>query len=284
MKVKDTINIKDPKYLREKDLASLDHYVYHGADYTLVENLLNPFWTWFASFFPSWMAPNMITLIGLIINVVSSIAVLIHDPTLEGKAPSIYYIIASISLITYLNFDCADGKQARRLQASSPLGQLFDHGCDAVNEVFILLVLASACGTGYTYHTCLVLIIQCCAFSLAQVLEYYIDLLVVGNKFFGTTESIILVSGVYLLTGIFGVETIRHPLPSCLAKYFPADFTVVEIILLISDICMILTIIQLFLSGLFSGTRVEPENRGEKNLTTCDYLQRMIPSLYVFHL
>ena len=122
MKVKDTINLKDPKYLRENDLASLDHYVYHGADYTLVENFLNPFWTWFASFFPSWMAPNMITLIGLIINVISSIAVLIHDPTLEGKAPSMYYIIASISLITYLNFDCADGKQARRLQASSPLG------------------------------------------------------------------------------------------------------------------------------------------------------------------
>ena len=87
-----------------------------------------------------------------------------------------------------------------------------------------------------------------------------------------------------MLTGIFGVETIRHPLPSCLAKYFPADFTIVEVILLISDICMILTIIQLFLSGLFSGTRVEPENRGEKNLTTCDYLQRMIPSLYEFHL
>lgn len=279
MVIRDAINLKDSKYLREKDLNSLDHYVYHSADYTLVETVLNPFWTWFASFFPSWMAPNMITLIGLIINVASSIAVIVHDPTLEGKAPSGYYILASISLITYLNFDCADGKQARRLQASSPLGQLFDHGCDAVNEVFILLVLASACGTGYTYHTSLVLIIQCCAFSLAQVLEYYIDLLVVGNKFFGTTESIIVVSGTYLITGLFGVSTLRIPLPSWLDKYIPGGMTVVELILLLSDIAMIITVIQLFLSGLFSGTRVEPENRGEKNLTTSDYLQRMIPSL-----
>lgn len=27
--------------------------------------------------------------------------------------------------------DCMDGKQARRTGSSSPLGQLFDHGCDA---------------------------------------------------------------------------------------------------------------------------------------------------------
>ena len=281
MDIKEKINIKERKYLRDKDLKSLDLYVYHGADYTLVENLLNPFWNWFASFFPDWMAPNTITLIGLIINIISAALVLIHDPTLEGKAPSYYYIIASISLITYLNFDCADGKQARRLQASSPLGQLFDHGCDAVNEVFILLVLASACGTGFTYHTSLVLIIQCCAFSLAQVLEYYIDLLVVGNKFFGTTESILVVSITYFLSGVLGVSALQSPLPSWLSRYLPIELTVVELILLLSDISMIVTIFQLWLSGLLSGSLVDPENRGEKNLTTSDYMQRMIPSLYV---
>ena len=42
---------KMPKYLHEQDLKSLDTYVYHGADYTLIEKLLNPFWTWFV-FFP----------------------------------------------------------------------------------------------------------------------------------------------------------------------------------------------------------------------------------------
>ena len=115
------------------------------------------------------MAPNMITLIGLLINITASFTVLFNDPTLEGKAPSWMYVFASFALITYLNFDCADGKQARRLHASSPLGQLFDHGCDAINEVFILLTLCSACGTGLNIHSSLVMIIQCTAFSLAQV-------------------------------------------------------------------------------------------------------------------
>jgi ethanolaminephosphotransferase len=31
-----------------------------------------------------------------------------------------------------------DGKQARRTNSSSPLGQLFDHGCDAINTNFFV--------------------------------------------------------------------------------------------------------------------------------------------------
>jgi phosphatidylserine synthase len=29
--------------------------------------------------------------------------------------------------------DAIDGKQARRTGTSGPLGELFDHGCDAIN-------------------------------------------------------------------------------------------------------------------------------------------------------
>lgn len=29
--------------------------------------------------------------------------------------------------------DAIDGKQARRTGTSSPLGEFFDHGCDAIN-------------------------------------------------------------------------------------------------------------------------------------------------------
>ena len=39
--------------------------------------------------------------------------------------------------------DGIDGKQARRTGTSSPLGELFDHGCDAWATVFI-------CGTFYS--------------------------------------------------------------------------------------------------------------------------------------
>ena len=37
----------------------------------------------------------------------------------------------------YSTFDNVDGKQARRTNTSSPLGELFDHGCDALTIVVI---------------------------------------------------------------------------------------------------------------------------------------------------
>lgn len=49
-----------------------------------------------------------------------------------------------MSILVYTNLDCIDGKQARRTGTSSPLGQLFDHGCDAVAlHVMLSLVQAS---------------------------------------------------------------------------------------------------------------------------------------------
>jgi phosphatidylglycerophosphate synthase len=37
------------------------------------------------------------------------------------------------SVWIYSSLDAIDGKQARRTGETGPLGELFDHGCDAVN-------------------------------------------------------------------------------------------------------------------------------------------------------
>jgi len=39
-------------------------------------------------------------------------------------------------------FDNMDGKQARRTGTSSPLGMLFDHGCDAFNSFMQALTIS----------------------------------------------------------------------------------------------------------------------------------------------
>jgi hypothetical protein len=41
------------------------------------------------------------------------------------------YLVGLLGHFLYQTFDAIDGKQARRTGTSSPLGQLFDHGCDA---------------------------------------------------------------------------------------------------------------------------------------------------------
>lgn len=44
----------------------------------------------------------------------------------------------ALGLFLYQSLDAIDGKQARRTKSSSPLGELFDHGCDSVSTGLFL--------------------------------------------------------------------------------------------------------------------------------------------------
>ena len=50
-----------------------------------------------------------------------------------GQDPIWGQIATAIGLFIYQTLDAIDGKQARRTNSSSPLGELFDHGCDGVS-------------------------------------------------------------------------------------------------------------------------------------------------------
>ena len=55
----------------------------------------------------------------------------------EGKElPSWFFILNAFCYFMYRMFDELDGKQARKTGNSSPLGLLFDHGCDAFSIGF----------------------------------------------------------------------------------------------------------------------------------------------------
>ncbi|OMJ27832.1 Choline/ethanolaminephosphotransferase 1 [Smittium culicis] len=81
--------------------------------------------------------------------------ILIFVPDLTGPAPSWVYFCFGLGMWLYSTFDNVDGKQARRTNSSSPLGELFDHGCDALNCIVGALVQAAALGTGISYTTLL---------------------------------------------------------------------------------------------------------------------------------
>jgi ethanolaminephosphotransferase len=92
-----------------------------------------------ATFFPARMAPNMITLTGFSFIIINFITLLIYTPTLEESCPSWVYASWGFGLFFYQAFDAIDGKQARRLGLSGPLGECFDHGVDALNTTVNLL-------------------------------------------------------------------------------------------------------------------------------------------------
>jgi ethanolaminephosphotransferase len=87
---------------------------------------------------PMWLAPNLITLLGLVCILVNIMTIQILMPDLIGPGPVWMYWSFVLGLWAYSTLDNVDGKQARRtgfpncfgliIGSSSPLGELFDHG------------------------------------------------------------------------------------------------------------------------------------------------------------
>jgi ethanolaminephosphotransferase len=65
------------------------------------------------------------------------------------------YLFAAFAVVFYTWLDCFDGKQARRTGTSSPLGQLFDHGCDALSVNLLLANIGASLGVpcGWAHGT-----------------------------------------------------------------------------------------------------------------------------------
>ena len=97
------------------------------------------------------MAPNLVTLTGSLILFSSLVLILCLDWTLARPLPAWVFIYAGVSVILYQTFDAMDGKQARRTNSSSALGQLFDHGCDAFAATCLVMLGAQCLRLGNTY-------------------------------------------------------------------------------------------------------------------------------------
>ena len=122
------------------------------------------------------IAPNLITLLGLSINFGAFVWLLFYNG--RQAPPHVYYFnavalflyqVRSHTSQKYINcrlrhtiviligefqssfffsilsehsiqtLDAIDGKQARRTDTQSPLGELFDHGCDSLSTIFVSL-------------------------------------------------------------------------------------------------------------------------------------------------
>ena len=68
------------KYLTEEELKGLHNYKYVSAPVSKSEQALTPFWNFCLNkFIPIWMAPNLVTLLGLIMIIITTLSYLLYD-------------------------------------------------------------------------------------------------------------------------------------------------------------------------------------------------------------
>lgn len=188
--------------LNDYQLNNLREHVYKSSGNTFLDPYMQVYWRWLVEYVPLWISPNMITLIGLIINIGTTVLLMYHCPGGHSTAPSSVYLACGVGLFIYQSLDAIDGKHARRTGTNSPLGEIFDHGCDAFSTVFVIIAYGITTDLGPSlgfFWLC------CCSNFLFYSAHW--QTLVSGVLHFGkmdVTEAQMFLIGVQIWTGLFG--------------------------------------------------------------------------------
>ncbi|KAA3463470.1 choline/ethanolaminephosphotransferase 1 [Gossypium australe] len=202
-------------YIGSHGVQALKRYKYSGVDHSyLAKYVLQPFWSRFVNFFPLWMPelnleeggrPNMITLTGFMFLVTSAVLGYVYSPHLDSPPPRWVHFAHGLLLFLYQTFDAVDGKQARRTNSSSPLGELFDHGCDALACAVRFETMAFGSTAMCGRDTFWFWVISAVPFYGATWEHYFTNTLIlpVVN---GPTEGLALIYVMHFLTGFLGAQ------------------------------------------------------------------------------
>ncbi|XP_008192559.1 choline/ethanolaminephosphotransferase 1 isoform X4 [Tribolium castaneum] len=200
------------RLLSDAQLKRLGEHQYSCQSVSILDKLLQPYWNWLTSKVPIWLAPNLITILGLIVNIVTALILIWFSPDAKQEAPRWACGLCGFGLFVYQSLDAIDGKQARRTGTANPLGELFDHGCDSISTVFVALSACIAVQLGYYPGW---MFFQCfCAMTLFYCAHW--QTYVSGTLRFGridVTEAQYTIMGILLLSTIFGPSVWSTKIP-----------------------------------------------------------------------
>ncbi|CAH0721389.1 unnamed protein product, partial [Brenthis ino] len=201
------------RILNAAQLKRLSEHKYSCTSASILDAWLQPWWCWLVSKTPLWLAPNLITILGLIVNIVTTLILVWYSPDARQEPPRWACALCALGVFVYQSLDAIDGKQARRTGSQSPLGELFDHGCDSISTVFIALGACIAVKLG-EYPTWM--FFQCfCAMTLfycAHWQAYVTGTLKMGR--IDVTEAQYAIIGIHLVSAILGPAAWTSKIPT----------------------------------------------------------------------
>eukprot|EP00347_Sterkiella_histriomuscorum_P015671 403356136 len=187
--------------LDKRALENIKNYQYKTNGLTYIEtHFYEYFWNFILSLLPRSLAPNMMTLLGLVFPLIHFFILLYYDWTFTATLPNWVHLHAVWMVLWYQTIDAVDGKQARKTDNCSSLGQLLDHNLDQISYTIIFLNVCATCKTGSNWF--LIFLVMPPIFTPHYSIEFRkhftkIHVTVVGA--FGATESMTI-----MMTGFFG--------------------------------------------------------------------------------
>nr|ASN64463.1 choline/ethanolamine phosphotransferase 2 [Eimeria falciformis] len=194
-------------YLPAAGVESLHKYSYTSGHRTPFDIILNPWWNAVEKMVPLSVHPNILTISSCISAIIGTCLLLLFCPYLSEFPPRWVYLVTAALFFLYQTLDATDGKHARRLGLSSPLGQLMDHGCDIICTTPLTLLGTAIIGggVGLRQYAVAVLSSQFLQF-LYTWWELHFCVFYTATGFIGVTEAQLSMIVLAILGGTFGPE------------------------------------------------------------------------------
>lgn len=203
--------------MSKEQLAGFDKYKYSSIDTSpLSKYVMHPFWNQLVKVCPLWFPANLLTLTGWLLSFFFFLLVSYYDPhfvavnSVGEAVPRWVWLAGAICIFWSHQLDGIDGKQARRTNSSSPLGELFDHGLDSsivsLMAIGIFSIFGISENTALSWEIVILFIVVLFGFYVAHWEKYTTSILYLPWAY---DVSQIFLSGSYLLTFIYGPEMWR---------------------------------------------------------------------------
>ena len=138
--------------LNKNQLENIKNFKYVGSNESIVyNNLVSPSLNKVLDLglVPEWIAPNLLTVLSLIFNIIGFLFVLVEAGNdFSHKMSRLTTLVITITHYLYIIFDNLDGKQARKTNTCSSFGMLLDHGCDVFTNMCVLFNVSHLCRLG----------------------------------------------------------------------------------------------------------------------------------------
>ncbi|TMW46025.1 hypothetical protein DOY81_008895 [Sarcophaga bullata] len=209
------------RILSPQQLKKLSEHKYSCSSLSIMDPWLQPWWNcWSPRHHCGWLPIH--NHCGFNCKYIETLILVAHSPEGTSPPPRWTCLLCAFGLFVYQSLDSIDGKQARRTNTSSPLGELFDHGCDSISTVFVALSACISCQLGHYPNW---LFFQCfCAISLfycahwqtyvsgtlkfgkIDVTEAQFTIMIFGNlELWSSLSLMTIVCGIWSLSHIFSV-------------------------------------------------------------------------------
>jgi ethanolaminephosphotransferase len=138
--------------LDKRQLENIKNFKYVGSNESIVyNNIVSPFLNKILQLglIPEWIAPNLLTVISLIFNIIGFLFVIFEAGNdFSYKLSRLPTLVITITHYLYIFFDNLDGKQARKTNTCSSFGMLLDHGCDVFTNICVFFNVSHLCRLG----------------------------------------------------------------------------------------------------------------------------------------